>query len=62
MANTHRAVIEGSVPPFMTLIAAGGEEFCSDALAAWIVEHPLNEFETALVLEVTATIKEGATS
>lgn len=55
MANTHRAVIETSVPPGMTLIAAGGKEFCSDALDGWIADHPLGEFEIGLVLEVAHT-------
>lgn len=54
--NTHRAVIECSVPPTMVLIAAGPLEHCEKHLSDWVSKHPLAEFETALVL---AVVKEG---
>lgn len=62
--NTHYAVIvfsgdpaeehpaedlRGSGPS-MTLIAAGSEEFCWTALAAWTAKHPLRMWEEAEVL------------
>lgn len=50
--NTHRAVIESSVPPMLTLIARGPQDFCEDTLAQWIKAHPLGEFETAVVMQV----------
>ena len=50
--NTHRAVIETSVPPKLHPIAAGPKDFCEEYLAKWIESHPLGEFETALVLAV----------
>lgn len=54
--NTHRAVIESSVPPMLNLIAAGpSAEFCQFHLDVWLENHPLGEFDTALILEV----KEG---
>jgi len=50
--NTHRAVIESSVPPMLNLIAAGPQDFCEETLAQWVREHPLGEFESALVMKV----------
>lgn len=55
MANTHRAVIETSVPPGMEIVGAGSQEFCEAALAAWVRDHPLGEYETPLILEVITT-------
>jgi hypothetical protein len=52
MGNTHRAVIETSVPPSLELVGAGPKEFCWEALERWTALHPLQEFQTALVLEV----------
>lgn len=43
--NTHRAVIESSVPPMLSLIASGSRDFCIEMLASWISGHPLDEFE-----------------
>lgn len=60
MSNTHRAVIERSVPPGMTLIASGPKAFCTTSLQSWVADHPLGEFDTAVVLEVTDTTKEGS--
>lgn len=54
MTNTHRAVIESSVPPSLLLVGAGPKDFCEDYLAKWISTHTLGEFETGLILEVTA--------
>lgn len=63
--NTHYAVItfsgdpacehddpelNGSAP-WMTLIAAGPEKFCWDALAAYTERHPLREWEEAEVVQ-----------
>jgi hypothetical protein len=50
--NTHRAVIESSVPPSMDLIASGPKAFCEGALGDWVAKHPLGEFETPAILEV----------
>lgn len=36
--------------PSLTVIAAGSEAHCWDALAAWTAEHPLTRWETAEVL------------
>jgi len=52
MSNTHRAAIQSSVPPRLTLIASGPKDFCQDTLTQWVKEHPLGEFETGLVLAV----------
>lgn len=52
MSNTHRAVIEGSCPPSMDIIAAGPIEFCQQRLADWTATHPLGEFDTPRILEV----------
>lgn len=62
--NTHYGVIafsgdpasEHSDPelrgqsPSLTLIAAGSEQFCWDALASWTAKHPLRMWEDAEVL------------
>lgn len=62
--NTHYAAIHFSgdldgdhadpelrdASPSLTLIAAGPEEFCWQALSAWTTTHPLREGETAEVL------------
>lgn len=53
---THHAVIAGSVPPTMHLIAGGPQEHCSKALEAWIEKHPLGPFEQGLVLEITEVV------
>lgn len=64
MANTHYGVIEFSGDPAsehpdeelrghapsLTLIAAGPEDFCWDALARWTKTHPLRLWETAEVV------------
>lgn len=48
--NTHRAVIESSVPPMLTLVGSGPQDFCVEQLATWISTHPLGEFEEGRVL------------
>lgn len=50
--NTHRAVIETSVPPSMELIASGPLEMCRTALASWLEKYPLPEFGTGRIVEV----------
>lgn len=50
--NTHRAVIESSVPPMLTLVGSGPQDFCDKQLAAWIAAHPLGEFEEGRILKV----------
>lgn len=53
--NTHRALIETSVPPGMQLIAAGDKRFCETQLEVWMgANRPngLDEYETALVVKV----------
>lgn len=52
MGNSHRGVIETSAPPSLSLIASGPEDLCRGALAAWVAEHPLGEFDEAVVLQV----------
>lgn len=54
--NTHRAVIERSVPPGMTLIAAGDEAHCEEHLRGWLFRNSPDEYETAYVLEIVKTI------
>lgn len=54
--NTHRAVISSSVPPSMEVIAAGDYDFCFTALESWIEKHPLNAFQTGLVVAIQETI------
>lgn len=58
--NTHRAVIESSVPPMLELIASGPEAFCRGALGDWIAKHPLGEFEEGRVLQVAPLTEEEA--
>lgn len=53
--NTHRAIIETSVPPSMELIAAGPLGFCQAVLANWVTLKPLGEFESALIVEIVET-------
>jgi len=62
--NTHYAVVAFSgdpagehpdpdlcgTSPSLTLIAAGPEQFCWDAVARWTATHPLRMWETAEVL------------
>lgn len=62
--NTHYAVIAFSgdydndhpdpelrgCSPRLTLIGAGPEQFCWDALARWTINHPLRRDETAEVV------------
>jgi hypothetical protein len=50
--STHRAVIESSVPPGLTLIAAGSERWCTDRLVDWVNAHPPAQYSTAYVLRV----------
>lgn len=53
--NTHRALIETSVPPSLELIAAGNEDFCREHLSRWRAKyrpHGLDEYEVALIVEV----------
>jgi len=54
MTNTHRAVIETSVPPGLTLVAAGPREFCEGALTTWIDKYPLGEYDEARIYAVVA--------
>lgn len=63
--NTHYAVIAFSgdpdeehpdedlrgQEPSLRLIAAGGEDFCWDALGTWTANHPLRMWEDAEVVE-----------
>jgi len=39
----------------MELIAAGPQDHCEKYLSEWVSQHPLGEFDEALVLEVTVT-------
>lgn len=69
-ANTHYAVLSFSGDPdeehpdeelrgrepHLTLIAAGGEDFCWDALARWTAAHSLRMWEDAEVLERHPTV------
>ena len=55
--NNYRAIIEESVPPSMTIIAAGDKEFCDKHLAIWIEKFPLDIFQTGMVVEVVSTIE-----
>ena len=55
MPNTHRALVETSVPPSVTLIASGDRGFCETMLASHIKKHPLTEYAYGLVLEVEST-------
>ena len=55
-ANTHYAVVATSVPPSMTIIAHGPEDFCRTALDRWVEGHPLGEFETAEILAKTSQL------
>lgn len=57
--NTHRAVIETSVPPSIYPIAAGPQDFCEKYLATYIENHPLGEFDNGLVLEVVELGREA---
>lgn len=50
--NTHRAVIESSVPPMLNLVGSGPKDFCEQQLAMWIAKHPLGEFEEGRILRV----------
>lgn len=51
MTHTHLAAIwHQAAEPRLTLIAAGSEQHCRDALARWIAAHPLGEGETGEVL------------
>jgi hypothetical protein len=56
MSNTHRAAIEKSVPPKLTLIAAGPHDFCVKALVAWINKRPLQQYERGLVLKIDGLV------
>lgn len=48
--NTHYAVIAGSVPPSLDVIACGPREFCEESLTKWLERHPLGKYETAEIL------------
>lgn len=50
--NTHRGVIETSVPPGIEFICAGDKEFVREHLRRWLTKHPLGEYQTALILRV----------
>jgi hypothetical protein len=60
--NTHRAIIETSVPPTLLLIAAGDQDFCEKQLADWMAKrrpHGLDEFEFGLIVKVEREIGDG---
>lgn len=49
--HAHLAAIwHQQAEPRLTLIAAGSEQHCRDAIAAWIAEHPMQDGETGEVL------------
>lgn len=50
--NTHRAVVESSVPPGMQLIAAGDRAHCERALVDWMKTHPLGQYQRPHLLVV----------
>lgn len=50
--NTHRAIIETSVPPGVELVGAGDFDFCVTSLDTWLAKHPLNGWQKGLVVEV----------
>jgi hypothetical protein len=50
MANTHRAIIE-NFDHSATVIAAGTQDYVRTALQKWITDHPLEEFQSAYVVE-----------
>lgn len=55
MTNTHRAIVETSVPPGVELIGAGSQAFCGEALRDWLEENPLGQYQIAHVVEVVGT-------
>lgn len=53
--QTFYALIVGSVPPSAEVIAKGDdEEFARAHLKLWLIDHPLGEFEEAIVVKVVA--------
>lgn len=48
--NTHYAVIVSSVPPMMTLVAAGPELAVKEQGNEYVRRHPLNSFEELEIL------------
>jgi hypothetical protein len=50
--NTHRGVIETSVPPGIHLIASGPEVFCRRALNKWLADNVLGEFDLPMIVKV----------
>lgn len=51
--QTFYALIVGSVPPSAEVVAKGDDEgFARDHLAKWLIDHPLGEFEEAIVVKV----------
>lgn len=55
--NTHVAVIAGSQPPSMEVIANGPQELCEKQLEAWITNHPLDLFFEGQILKVESVIE-----
>lgn len=55
--NTHVAVIAGSQPPSMEVIANGPQELCEKQLEAWIANHPLDLFFEGQILKVESVIE-----
>jgi hypothetical protein len=50
MANTHRLLLETSVPPGAEVLAAGPRDFCEAQKQSWFVSHELTEYQRILVL------------